>query len=153
MQSDFRSKFKRPESILLVIHTSHNEFLLLKRVRPPLYWQSVTGSIHWTDESPAEAAVRELWEETGIVAQFNELEDWNRRFRFVIPKSMRNRFAPEAEMNVEHMFSIRLSHSLPVALRSDEHSAHCWVDGDEANSLVWSWSNREAIRMVCEAGI
>ncbi len=144
--------FKRPESILLVIHTPDQQTLLLKRIRPPAHWQSVTGSIQWTDETPGEAAVRELQEETGLVTTLDELRDWHRRFKFVIPQSMRNRFAPDVHMNVEHMFSICLPQPVPVILRPDEHSAYCWVDLDRANSLLWSWTNREAMRMVFSAG-
>ena len=45
--------FRRPESVLVVIYTPALDCLLLERVSPPGYWQSVTGTLGW-DETPAE---------------------------------------------------------------------------------------------------
>ena len=39
----------------------------------PLYWECSGGSVLMTDESPDDAAVRELFEETGIEAEISEL--------------------------------------------------------------------------------
>ncbi|HXK57741.1 MAG TPA: dihydroneopterin triphosphate diphosphatase, partial [Gammaproteobacteria bacterium] len=36
-------RYKRPESILLVVYTQTAEVLMLKRTRPAQFWQSVTG--------------------------------------------------------------------------------------------------------------
>lgn len=36
--------FKQPVSVLVVIHTSSLDVLLLERAAHPGYWQSVTGS-------------------------------------------------------------------------------------------------------------
>ena len=58
-------RYKRPFSVLVVVHTRSGEVLLLRRRDPPDFWQSVTGSLR-EGESPAEAAARELAEETGI---------------------------------------------------------------------------------------
>ena len=38
-------RFKRPESILVVIYTRHGDVLLMERTRPAGFWQSVTGSL------------------------------------------------------------------------------------------------------------
>jgi len=57
--------YKRPESVLVVIHTPRGEVLLLRRRQPADFWQSVTGSLEW-GESTAQAARRELAEETGF---------------------------------------------------------------------------------------
>lgn len=153
MPSDSHLQFKRPESILLVIHTLSHQVLLLKRIRAPAYWQSVTGSIRWSGETAVEAAVRELKEETGISTNVSKIKDLDRRFRFVIPPSMRQRFGPGVTRNLEHVFSLCLPEPAPVVLKADEHSACCWVDFEMADSMVWSWTNREAIRMVREMSI
>ena len=153
MPSDSQLQFKRPESILLVIHTFTHQVLLLKRIRAPAYWQSVTGSIRWSGETAVEAVVRELREETGISTNTNKIKDLKRRFRFVIPPSMRERFEPGVTRNLEHVFSLCLPEPAPVVLKPDEHSACCWVDFKMADSMVWSWTNREAIRMVREMSI
>ncbi|MXW47823.1 MAG: dihydroneopterin triphosphate diphosphatase [Gammaproteobacteria bacterium] len=150
MPSDSQLQFKRPESILLVIHTLTHQVLLMKRIRAPAYWQSVAGSIRWSGETALEAAVRELREETGISINASKIKDWQRRFRFTIPPSMRQRFEPGVTRNLEHVYSLCLPRPAPVVLKPDEHSAYCWVDIKMADSMVWSWTNREAIRMVRE---
>ena len=60
------TQFKRPVSVLVVIHTSEPNVLLLERALHPGYWQSVTGSQE-DGESLIETAVREVREETGVV--------------------------------------------------------------------------------------
>ena len=60
------SGFKRPVSVLVVIHTPALEILLLERARHPGYWQSVTGSKDRLDESWEATARREVQEETGV---------------------------------------------------------------------------------------
>jgi len=55
-------QLRRPESILVIVHTPAAECLLLERVNPVGFWQSVTGTLHW-DETPAQTAVREVREE------------------------------------------------------------------------------------------
>ena len=52
-------KFKLPVSVLVVIHTAELEVLLLERALRPGFWQSVTGSLDWPEESLEAAATRE----------------------------------------------------------------------------------------------
>ena len=59
------SGFKRPVSVLVVIHTPDFHVLLLERAAHPGFWQSVTGSQE-DDEQAIETAQREVGEETGI---------------------------------------------------------------------------------------
>ena len=53
-------KFKRPESVLVVVYTRTGKVLLLKRADDPDFWQSVTGSLLWEETEPRQAAAREL---------------------------------------------------------------------------------------------
>src|SRR5205814_7957128 len=55
--------FRRPESVLVVVHTPKLDCLLLERADPRGFWQSVTGTLGWS-ETPAECAAREIDEET-----------------------------------------------------------------------------------------
>ena len=59
-------KFKIPESVLVVIHSSNLEVLLLERADRPGFWQSVTGSKDHRREATRQTAIREVEEETGI---------------------------------------------------------------------------------------
>ena len=153
MAPDSEQKFRRPESVLVVVHTTDEKTLLLKRNQPGNFWQSVTGSMEWSGESRVQTAVRELREETGIEAEISELRDWNRTFQYPIPAVFRHRYSDTVRFNREHVFSIRLPEIKRVKLQPAEHSEFCWVDIRAAQNIIWSWSNREALEMVMAAGI
>ena len=91
---------KLPVSVLVVVHTAALEVLLLERAARPGYWQSVTGSLDRLDEPAAEAARRELREETGIDAAAGRLEAWNVVNVFEIFAEWRARFAPSLSSEV-----------------------------------------------------
>jgi dATP pyrophosphohydrolase len=139
---------KLPVSVLVVVHTAALEVLLLERASRPGYWQSVTGSLDRLDEPVAEAARRELREETGIEPGAGRLEAWNVVNVFEIFAEWRQRFAPGTTHNTEHVFGFRLPARLPVALAAQEHTAHAWLPWREAADKCFSWSNRDAIRML-----
>ena len=142
---------KLPLSVLVVIHTADLEVLLLERARHPGYWQSVTGSLDWRDEPLEAAAAREVREETGIDAGAGRLTRWNLANTFEIYLQWRHRFAPGVTHNTEHVFGLALAGRLPVAIAPEEHTAHCWLPWREAAAKCFSWSNRDAIRMLGES--
>jgi len=139
---------KLPVSVLVVVHTARREVLLLERAARPGFWQSVTGSLDRVDEPPAEAARRELHEETGIQVRPQELRGWNLAYTFEIFPEWRHRFVPGTTHNTEHVFSVELPEKVPVALAIDEHVASLWLPWHEAAAKCFSWSNRDAIRIL-----
>jgi len=136
--------YKRPESVLVMVYTETNKVLLLKRTRPSEFWQSVTGSLKWPDESPRNAAIRELQEETGIT-DIHGLKDWQRTFSFEIKPEWRARYAPGVMKNLEYVFSLSLPQAVNVTLNNREHSDSIWLDFPAAVEKVWSWTNRAVI--------
>ena len=64
----------------------------------------------------------------------------------------RHRFAPGGTHNTEHVFGLALAQPLPVTLAPDEHTAFAWLSWPEAVQKCFSWSNRDAIRMLGENG-
>ena len=138
-------KFKRPESVLVVVCTRGGKVLLLRRADAPTFWQSITGSMEWGDEQPRETAARELFEETGIRVAPAQLTDWQLTQRYEIFPQFRSRYAPDVTENIEHFFSIELPDEVPVAVSPGEHLEFAWVSFDEAVQKVFSWTNREAL--------
>lgn len=134
--------FKRPESVLVVVYTRAGEVLLLERTRPPGWWQSVTGSLA-PGETPADAAARELAEETGLCA--TGLLDMDLRARFPIHPDWRDRYAPDVTENLEHAFCLELPRRRPIRLEPGAHEAFCWLPAGEAVARATSWTDRRAI--------
>lgn len=144
---------KLPVSVLVVVHTATLEVLLLERAGRPGYWQSVTGSLERADEPLEAAATRELQEETGIVAAPGRLERLNMANTFEIYAHWRHRFAPGVTHNVEHVFALCLARRPEVRLAPREHVAFAWLPWREAAQRCFSWSNRDAIRVLGERAV
>ena len=139
---------KLPVSVLVVVHTAGGEVLLLQRAARTEFWQSVTGSLDRADEPPAEAALRELREETGIAAAPAQLQRLSLTYTFEIYPRWRHRFAPGTTHNTEHAFSVQLPQRVPVTLAQEEHVASQWLPWQAAAAACFSWSNRDAIRIL-----
>ena len=135
--------YKRPESVLVLVYTQGGEVLLLRRVHPADYWQSVTGSLKW-QEKPLQGAYRELAEETGLEPS-EELLDCGYSNRFPIIAPWKARYAPEDRYNVEHVFRLELPAPIAIQLNLQEHSEYQWLPKEQAAARVSSWTNRDAI--------
>jgi dATP pyrophosphohydrolase len=147
--------FKIPQSVLVVIHTPAREVLLINRADAPGFWQSVTGAKDREDESFAEAAAREVAEETGIrcgpgTPLAAGLRDWGLENVFDIYPRWLHRYAPGVLRNTEHVFGLCVPPGTPVALNPREHSAYLWLPWREAADRCFSPSNAEAILMLPE---
>lgn len=140
--------FKRPESVLVVVHTTALDCLLLERAEPRGFWQSVTGSLRWA-ETAAECAARELREETGLDGA--GLRDAHVQRSFPILPAWRSRYAPGVERNLEHLWYLELAAPCAVSLEPGEHVAYLWLPVDAAIEKVASWTNREALQRLKEA--
>lgn len=136
--------YKKPVSVLVVIHSPDRQILLLERAAHPGYWQSVTGSQE-NDEALIDTAVREVGEETGIAVTVDRLIDWQQTNTYEIFPEWRHRYAPGVTENTEHVFSLEVPRETPVRIAPGEHLGHCWLPLEEAAAKVFSWSNRDAI--------
>ncbi|MEC5159171.1 MULTISPECIES: dihydroneopterin triphosphate diphosphatase [unclassified Janthinobacterium] len=138
---------KIPESVLVVIHTAALEVLLLERADRPGFWQSVTGSLDAPDEPLLATAARELFEETGIVADAAtlRLRDWQLSNIYEIYPVWRHRYAPGVTHNTEHVFSVEVPRDIAVTLSPREHLRHVWLPYLEAADRCFSSSNAEAV--------
>ena len=137
--------YKTPVSVLVVIHTTDLQVLLLERADHPGYWQSVTGSQD-EGESLAQTATREVVEETGLNTNDYQFTDWHLQNEYEIFEEWRWRYAPSITHNTEHVFGLCLPALVPIQLSTREHLGHLWLPWQEAAEKVFSWSNAQAIR-------
>lgn len=137
-------RYKRPESVLVVVYTLTDEVLVLRRCQPPDFWQSVTGSLHWEEADPLDTARRELFEETGLDAGLDFIACGVLN-RFPILPAWRQRYAPDATENLEHVFRVCLPKQQPIVLNPIEHSEYVWLPRTVAADRVTSYTNRDAI--------
>lgn len=141
--------YKQPISVLIVIHTSALDVLLMERADYPGYWQSVTGSRD-DEETLRETAIREVKEETGLDAARYVLTDWQEQNVYEIYSRWAHRYAPGTTHNTEHVFGLQLPQQVAVQLSPREHLNYQWLPWDVAADKVFSPSNRAAILQLSE---
>ena len=117
--------------------------MLIERLRPFRFWQSVTGSLE-PGESPAEAACRELREETGLTDE-GRLYTPGLSRQFTIDPRWLGNYAPGVRENVEYEWRYELAERCDVRLAAAEHAAYQWLPLSQAAATVWSWTNRDAL--------
>jgi dATP pyrophosphohydrolase len=138
---------RRPESVLVVIHTAAGEYLVVERARPAGFWQSVTGSLEW-GESPEDGARREAVEETGIRSGVLKNLQWTQVYE-ISPEFGRARvYPPGVTHNREHAFALELPTRVPVVLAPEEHLNFRWLTAAEALTTVSSYTNRAVIEQL-----
>jgi len=135
--------YRRPVSVLVVVYTERGDVLLLRRIKPFDFWQSITGSLN-DGESVADAARRELHEETGL-SDAGTLSYAGIVRHFDIDPRWRYRFPPGVVQNREHEWRYRLTDCIDIQMDAEEHSEYRWCPIDAAIDCVWSWTNREAL--------
>ncbi len=141
--------FKTPISALVLIHTQDLQVLIMERADKAGFWQSVTGSVDG-DETPKQAAIREVLEETGLDTNQYDLQDWHTSNIYEIYPHWRHRYAPGVSENIEHLFGLELPRILPIKLAPDEHTRYEWVSWREAANRVFSWTNIDALKKLGE---
>ncbi len=131
---------RRPDSVqvFLVRRCDQGfEYLLLqRRARPdmslPDFWQGVTGALE-DGESHEQAAVREVWEETGL--RISAVVDVGCEQRFPIKPEWRKSYGPEPTEVCERVCCALLpQHAAPRL--SEEHIRWKWAGADEARQLL-----------------
>lgn len=141
---------KVPRSVQVVVYSETpqgREFLLLKRVDAQGgFWQSVTGSLE-ENETHAEAAVREIREETGILVDESELEELGLVNVFEIAPQWRHKYSPGTTHNEEVCLALRVN-KRDIRIDASEHQEYRWVDFTTAIGLAYWSSTRKALMAV-----
>lgn len=138
------TRYKRPESVLVVVHAS-SEVLLLKRRDMVHFWQSVTGSLEFDELDPVKCALRELGEETGLTDQDGSLTGPLQAEWFTIYPERLRFYPPGVCYNYEHVLCFDLPRIQNIQL-SCEHSEYQWVAKAHAIEQCTSITNKKAIQ-------
>ncbi len=133
---------RRPVSILVVVYTSCGHTLALKRRKPFDFWQSITGSLDHGEEH-ADAARRELFEETGLTGEQLTYTGVSRMFE--IDPRWRHRFGPGITDNLEFEWRLAIDKPCSIQLNPNEHTEYEWLPLEAARDRFWSWTNKAAI--------
>jgi dATP pyrophosphohydrolase len=131
---------RAPFQILVLPYRKNNnkfEFAIFKRADAG-YWQSIAGGSE-DNETPLEAAKRELFEETGIKS------DSLQKLQFFshVPKTefaAHKTWSEDIYVIPEYYFMVELSNE-NIEL-SDEHTEYRWADYDNAHNLLHWQSNK-----------
>lgn len=139
-------RYKLPRSVQVVIFSGAREarrYLLLRRVpEHGGFWQSVTGSLE-PGETHAQAAIREVREETGFICEEGNLIQLGLVNTFEIAPLWRNKYAPGVTHNEEVCFALKVDQAEP-ALDPREHDAYVWVEQDNATEMLFWESTKRA---------
>jgi dATP pyrophosphohydrolase len=130
------------------------EFLLLKRTEQyGGFWQGVSGAPEW-EESDAEGAIREVFEETGFsVAESLEPIDFRyelRRKGDPYEELWERLYGPDVDAIPEEVYVAAVPSATEPVLAPHEHNAFVWCSFDAALELLRWENNRRALVLARE---
>jgi 8-oxo-dGTP pyrophosphatase MutT (NUDIX family) len=135
----------RGDQEIVVVVRRGPEVLVMRRAPERLgYWSLVAGGLE-PDETPLEAAQRELFEETGLDAVVRPLPVALSYSLLDDPPAIRARYAPGIERVTVHAFVVDAPVKWEPTLDA-EHDLREWCDLDEALALLMYDATKDAVR-------
>ena len=121
-----------------IFHTEDREILLLKVEDETVsFWQPITGGIE-SGESPEEACLREIKEETGLLLHRSNLMELG-NFTVKIDENL----------SIHKNLFLVLTEQKEIQI-SDEHVGAQWVALDKVSSQLYWPSNQATFEMISE---
>jgi 8-oxo-dGTP diphosphatase len=130
---------RRPEEVFVFVRRDEEYLILHRSPQQGAYWHCVAGGLE-EGESYAEAAARELIEETGLHAA---LLDLGRPYDYALEGS-EPRHVPDAERIHVECFLAEAPASWEPSL-DWEHDEYRWCRADEAAALLFWPEPREVL--------
>jgi lipoyl(octanoyl) transferase len=135
----------RGDQEVIVVVRRDGELLVMRRAPERLgYWSLVSGGVE-SQETPREAAERELIEETGLKAEVSELPVALSYSLLDDPPAIRARYGPGIETVTVHPFVADAPAGWEPTLDA-EHDVYRWCGLDEALELMAYDTARDALR-------
>jgi dATP pyrophosphohydrolase len=135
----------RGDQEVVIVVRRGPEVLVMRRAPERLgYWSLVAGGLE-LDETPLEAAQRELFEETGLEAVVRPLPVALSYSLLDDPPAIRARYGPGIERVTVHAFVVDAPVKWEPTLDA-EHDLHEWCDLGEALALLMYDTTKDAVR-------
>ena len=135
----------RGDQEIVVVVRRQDELLVMRRAPERLgYWSLVAGGLE-PDESPREAAQRELLEETTLKADVRQLPIALSYSLLNDPPAIRARYAPGIERVTVHAFVTDAPDGWEPTLDA-EHDLYRWCALEQAVELMAYDTARDALR-------
>jgi dihydroneopterin triphosphate diphosphatase len=147
-----RTSLRVPRQVLVHVYrysAEGPEFLLLRRTEQwGGFWQGVSGAPEW-EESDADGAIREVFEETGFSVADRPREIG---FRYQLLRESdldgdrwERLYGPDVESIPEEVYVAEVPHGADPRLAPYEHDAFRWCSFDQALELLTWENNRNAL--------
>jgi GrpB-like predicted nucleotidyltransferase (UPF0157 family)/8-oxo-dGTP pyrophosphatase MutT (NUDIX family) len=141
-----QNEFRIPTQVYVWLVSKEDKqikYLLLKRtIKSGGFWQGITGA-PFANEEIETAAMRELFEETGIALK--EMESLNYGYCFPLAGEWKKAYRLEVEKIVEQVFYAFVSDLVKPQL-SNEHEQFKWCSYEESLELLKWQTNKDSLQ-------